>query len=488
MLCKIRCINFNKDENAHLKLSVTNLNNQNEQLKAQLKMLMNKILSPKTSSNMQKKHNLETKCPTNTPQSQDSGMCVSESSIGKVSIDDSDEFTRNADSGICVDSNQQNYELSATKSTTNTKEADNTVTSTTVENNSKIDLVLANNEASHLMMVQCGKPKVHKADEISKVSCENNNFFTFKYQDPSKQSEINNDKVNNNNSSDESHPKIYWVDQSGKCESTQLANNNKNPVASYNEFVEIDKPSSSFRKETVKVMQESLQLQKLDKKRNKNSQSLNKSIPRLSKVTKNSQEAPKLSEVLQSELKRRFSLSPADMVAKKSKKSRRLIKVVPKKKKKIRVTLATKIAEISSKKIPSLDNNDGISTLICNGAADKKLSTVVVKQEPSPNTSVELAVKSSLVPAPNKMNLETEFAQKVNDAKSIKKILTKATVEQAYTSVKENVTCAVDAGLLKPVKQKAVLILKDLKCDTATLKMYNLSHTSLKRILKQQSS
>merc|ERR1712200_288281 len=140
-------------------------------------------------------------------------------------------------------------------------------------------------------------------------------------------------------------------------------------------------------------MKESLQIPKSSKKCEKKSLSQSKSIP---KVTDHQDKAPKLSEALQSELKRRFSLSPADMVAKKAKKSRRLIKVVPKKKKKTRVTLATKIAEISNKKIPSLENIDD---------AVKKFDKVVVKQEPLPKTDLELTDK-------NGKSSQAEFSQK----------------------------------------------------------------------------
>ena len=472
MLCKIRSINFNKDEISNLKTSVASLKNENENLKSQLKLLMNKMLSPKSSYNEQENHSIESSCITNTPQSQDSGVCVSEKFMNKGPIEDSNECTRNSDSGVCVDNNLPSDELSSatSKSPIYKKEADNTVISTTVENNSATDSVLSNNKANPSMMVQCGKPKVQKADENSKVSCENNNFFTFNYQDPSKQTEISDSRVNNN--SNESHPKIYWVDQAGKFESTKLAGSSKNKASSSNDFFPTEKTSSPFKKVTIKVMKESLQIPKSSKKCEKKSLSQSKSVP---KVTDHQDKAPKLSEALQSELKRRFSLSPADMVAKKAKKSRRLIKVVPKKKKKTRVTLATKIAEISKKKIPSLENNDD---------AVKKFDKVVVKQEPLPKTDLELTDK-------NGKSSQAEFSQKVAIANSKTISPSKATEEQAFsnTSVKKNVKniiLTVDASLLKP--KKAVLILKDLKCETEILKRYNISQTSLKRFLKQQNN
>lgn len=478
MLCKIRSINFNKDEASNLKTSVASLKNENENLKSQLKILMNKMLSPKSLYNGQENHSAGSSCIINTPKSQDSGVCVSEKLINKGLIDDSNECTKNSDSGVCVDYNLPSDELSGTtsKSLIYTKEADNTVVSTAVENNSITGSILSNNKANPSMMVQCGKPKVQKADENSKVGYEKNNFFTFNYQDPSKKTEISENRVNNN--SNESHPKIYWVDQAGKFESTQLAGCSKNKASNFNDFCPTEKTSSPFKKVTIKVMTESLQILKSNKKCEKKTLSQSKPFP---KVVDHQDRAPKLSEALQSELKRRFSLSPADMVAKKSKKSRRLIKVIPKKKKKTRVTLATKIAEISMKKIPSLENNDD---------SVKNFDTVVVKQEPLPKTDVKLTDKN-LCFATNGKSLQADFSQKVANTNSKKISPTKATEEQAFsnTCVKDNVKniiLTVDASLLKP--KKAVLILKDLKCETEILERYNISQTSLKRILKHQNN
>ena len=361
---KLRNFNFNKDENDQLKSYITSLTNQNEQLTTQLSFYKN-FFQKATSSPMQ---TVGSECP---PQSQDSGMCVSENTIGKVSIEDSDEFTSNADSGVCNVYNEQIYEFSETKSesSANTKETDKSVTYTTVENNCNNDLVFPDNQANTLMMVQCGKPQVHKADEISMVGCEQSNLFSFKYQDPSNKTVI---KVNNNSNE---YPKVYQDYQTGKCESRQLANNNKSPVASYNEFVPAEKTSTaSNRKEAVKLMQETIQIPKLHKK---NSQNVQKSVPRLSKI-KRSQKAPKLSESLQRELKRKFSLSPDDVVAKKSKNTRRMIKLVPRKKKKVTVVDAGLLKPVKLKAVLNLtDLRNDFKTLTANNLSRASLNKIL---------------------------------------------------------------------------------------------------------------